>query len=160
MLARIALLAALVQPVPSPTAGAGPMARIFATVGHSEFCPAGNVTLDVTTGRYELTPRAPRRNCDEPTLERPARTGILDGERLHAVRSAYARVLSEGLEVAGCTQNPPREVIIVANGGVPILIVTTGQLAASAPDNRICWSVAANALHLAVDRAFEEQHGS
>jgi hypothetical protein len=133
-------------------------AWIVATVGHSEWCPAGNVRLDLVTGRYALTPRASRRVCGEAGLERPVTEGRLDADRLAAVRAAYLRVLAEGLENPECAEGPPTDRIVVSNGGTPILVLATGAETGSPPEDLTCWSDAAFALHDALDEAFEGAH--
>lgn len=84
------ILAALLFLMPLPTsAGSAPgIPVIFATVGHSEWCPAGNVRIDLRTGDYALTPRAARAVCRDPKLVRPIEHGQVDAERLSAIREA------------------------------------------------------------------------
>lgn len=155
MLALLAASLALAQPAPSATRGGlGGTASIFATVGHSEWCPAGNVSLNLGTGRYVLTRRAARRVCRDFDLERPVEKGRLAGKSLTAVRAAYLRVMSEGLENPVCREGGRPEDITVSNGGTPILVATTGWGSLPAPDDLSCWSEAANGLHDALDEAF------
>jgi hypothetical protein len=155
MLAPIALLIAApqaalaVEPVPI-----GRTAWIFSTVGRSEFCPAGNVTADLRSGRYSFTPRAGRRVCNDRALERPVRKGKLSPRNLRMLEAAYRRVFKEGLESIACREHRPRESIIVSNAGTPILLVGNGQLTVSAPNDLSCWSEAAFALHDSLDRVF------
>lgn len=127
-------------------------ASIFATVGHSEWCPAGNVRLDLTTGEYVLTPAAPRRLCSRPDLERPIRTGRLDAAPLAAIRSAYALAQEEGLD--GC-RDGGRPPLIIMNSGTPILVSTSGARTVATPSDHSCWSMSARSLHHALDNAFE-----
>jgi hypothetical protein len=156
MLPLLAALAAAVQPaLPPATPGLDRTAWLFSTVGQSEWCPPGNVTVDLGTGRYSLTPRAPRRICHRDGLERPRRRGTLAGRRLAQVRAAYLRALSEGLKSQVCREGGrPRDVIVINNGGTPILVVTSGSGSQSAPDGLYCWSDAANALHITLDEVF------
>src|SRR3954471_12059953 len=97
-----ALLSAARPPQPESGAGLGRTAWVFATIGHSEWCPPGNVRLDLVSGRYELTGRAARRVCGRPGLERPVVTARLGGARLEALRAAYRRVVTEGPENPDC----------------------------------------------------------
>ena len=150
------LILAAQPPAPSAASPAG-TARIFSTVGHSEWCPAGNATVDLGTGRYSLTPRAPRPRCNDAGLDRPRLEGVLSGGTLAAVRAAYGRVLTEGLRKPVC-RGPDGEVVIVSNGGTPILVLTTGALTASAPENLACWTDAADKLHQALEEAFSSYH--
>jgi hypothetical protein len=133
----------------------GQTAQIFSTVGHSEFCPAGNVRLDLRTGQYAFTARAPRRVCNNMRLERPSTTGTLDAQRLAALRAAFQRVLNEGISSVACREGRrPRDIIMITNGGIPILVLTTGSETMSASTDLICWSDAANSLHAALEEAF------
>lgn len=147
--------AALMPPLPQ-VGGKGQTARLFATVGMSEFCPHGNVSLDVTSGRYEFTPRAPRRICNDANLERPVYRGVLPHREVETIRAAYARVLSEGLGETGCN---PEGAMVVSNGGTPILVITTGAYSASAPDDAVCRSDAANALLDILEEIFASRQG-
>jgi hypothetical protein len=157
MFSLLAALAASAQPGPaSPAPDLGRTAWIFSTVGHSEFCPAGNVIVDLTTGRFDLTPRAPRHVCEKAGLERPRKKGRLAGMRLAELRAAYLQALSEGLESQACQEgNQPKDIVIISNGGTPVLVVTSGRGSLSAPDDLTCWSKAANALYDHLDEAFE-----
>jgi hypothetical protein len=150
----VPLLAALIATFEPTVAPLGGTAWIFATVGHSEFCPAGNVTVDVRTGRYTLTARAARRVCNDVRLERPARQGTLSPQKLAAVRTAYQRVLSEGLESQVCQEGGRPQDLVISNGSTPILVLTNGRASHSAPGDVGCWSEATTALHDALDRVF------
>jgi hypothetical protein len=155
MLELLALSIVAVQPAaPSVAVRLDRTARIFSTVGHSEWCPAGNVTLDLKTGRYALTATAPRRICQDVRTERPVEEGTLSGNRLAAVRAAYRRVWAEGVEDPACRESGPARGIVVSNGGTRVLVATSGWASLSAPDDLSCWSEAANDLHDALDEAF------
>ena len=130
-------------------------ATIFSTLGHSEWCPAGNVGLDLGTGGYALTPRASRRVCNDPDLARPVENGHLDATALAAVRAAYRRAQAQGLDAC---RTKGRRQLIVSNGGRPILVLTSGVETIAAPDDRSCWSEAAHALHRVLDDAFRSSH--
>ena len=62
---------------PDTSFGPGRTATVFSTIGHSDQCLAGNVTLNLVTGRYALMPTAPRRLCSQPNLERRVFTGCI-----------------------------------------------------------------------------------
>lgn len=149
-----ALLLATQSPVPSMKANLGHTKWIFSTVDQSEWCPAGNVMLDLKTGRYALTPRAPRRVCNHVGLERPVIHGTIVGTQLAAVRSAYLRALSDGLENPSCRAGGRPDNIVVDNGGVRVLVVTSGMATMSAPDDLVCWSEAGTALQEVMYRIF------
>jgi hypothetical protein len=159
MLPALALLAAAQPPHRAQLEPAlGRTAWVFATIGHSEWCPAGNVRLDLVTGRYELTGRAARRECGRRGLERPVVTARLGGARLAAIRAAYRRVFAEDLESLECREGKHPAAFVISNGGTPILVVATGALTLGAPDDLACWSDAANALHGALDETFRAAH--
>lgn len=130
----------------SACASAGPQrttadlktAVIFGTVGHSEWCPAGNVRVDLVTGRYELTPRAPRAVCLDTDLERRSFEGRLEGSRLRALQQASEHALADGFDK--CRAGMRSDEIVVSNGGVPVLVVTDGRGTASAPSDLNCWT--------------------
>ena len=161
MLRLLAALLLAAQPAP-PASAAAPLGRtawIFATIGQSEWCPAGNVRLDLRTGRYALTERAPIRTCNREGLERPVVAGRLAPARLATVRAAWRRSLAEGLRRRGC-QNGVRSdgTIIVSNAGTPILLIATGAFTAAAPDDLTCWSDAATALRDRLEEALSPRH--
>jgi hypothetical protein len=150
------LLASLVtapQPL-HPSLETDRTAWIFSTITQSEWCPAGNVMLDLRSGRYALTPGAARSVCNDPNLQRSVTHGTLRGERLAALRRAYRRVLSEGLESETCRNGGRPEEIYISTGGVPILVITTGAFTFSAPEELGCWTEAADAFHHLLDRQF------
>ena len=152
------LLAA--QPAPAAEAAAsGRTQWLFATVGQSEWCPAGNVRLDLRTGRYAFTARAPRRTCHAPGLERPIVTGRLTGARLAAIRAAAAPIWREGLDDPACRDGRRPQRIVVSNGGTQVLVMTDGRGTLSAPDDLSCWSAAAYDLHARLDEAFRSAEG-
>ena len=155
MLSALAALLAVSQPVPPAyRPELGRTAWLVATVQQSEFCPAGNVRLDLRTGRYEFTAGVRRPTCLTPRLERRVRTGTLSAGQLAPIRAAFLRVLAEGLENSACRNNEPVEEIIVNNGGTPIMVLTTGAFTAAAPQMLHCWTDAANALHDRLDNTF------
>src|SRR3954470_18410825 len=94
----LAILLSAAQPLPAPPLGLGRTAWLFATIGHSEWCPPGNVRLDLVTGLYAVTGRAAQQVCHRRGLERPVVTARLGGARLDALRAAYRRAVAEGLE--------------------------------------------------------------
>jgi len=152
------LLAALLLAGQEPVAAADKefdrTGWIFSTVAHSEWCPAGNVRLDLRSGAYILTVRASRGTCSEPGLERPVRQGILDREALTALRAGFLRVEKEGFETHRCRHGKPHDLYIVNNGGTPTLVVSNGAGTGVAPNNLTCWNDAANDLHALLDETF------
>ena len=157
----MALLLAATLAVVQPGSATNPetlgrTAWIFATIGHSEFCPPGDVMIDLRSGRYSLTARAPRRICERRDLERPVRKGRLVYTSLARLRSAYLRVLAEGLDDADChkPKGPGPQMIVINNGGTPTMVLATGRETGAAPDDLNCWSKAATALHDVLDEVF------
>lgn len=138
---------------PQPVSNDVRTAVIFGTVGQSEWCPAGNVRVDLETGQYALTRRAPRAVCWDASLERPISEGRLDGAQLHALEQAFQRAVSHGLN--DCRAGTRPDDIIVSNGGVPVLVVTDGRGTTSAPTEFNCWSDAGRNLHSLLDTTFQ-----
>jgi hypothetical protein len=158
MLAFLTALAAAAQPAPAqPTPTIGRTAWVFSTIDNSEWCPAGNVRLDLRTGRYELTHGASRLVCGDRNLQRPVTSGTLAAPRLADLRAAYLRVLSEGLEDPVCRDGGRPARIVIGNGGKTILVVASGSRTVSPPENRSCWSEAATALHNQLGRQFRTE---
>jgi hypothetical protein len=156
MLFALAALLAALQPAPPAHARLlGRTAWILGTVQQSEWCPAGNVRLDLRTGRYQLTPGAARSVCHDAGLERPVLNGVLRGERLEVVRAAYLLALTEGLMNPACRDGGRPDVIVVNNAGTPILVLATGSATRSPPDDMACWSTAAQAVHRELEDVFE-----
>ncbi len=148
----LALLAAS-QPAPSAATPSEP-AWLVATIHHSEWCPAGNVRLDLRTGQFALTPGAQRRVCQDESLERPVVMGRLDREQLGQVRAAFRRIDAEGWKQAVCRDGGQPENIVVSNGGTPLLVLTSGAGTGWAPEDLGCWSDAANSLHDLLEEVF------
>jgi hypothetical protein len=154
MFELLALFTGVSQPAPPPKPTLGKTAWIFSTVDHSEFCPAGNVRVDLNSGRYEHVARASRGACNNARLERPVRSGRLRGHALTAIRTAYLRVLDEGLETQACQEGNGGDKTLISNGGTPILLLATGRFSAAAPDNLTCWTGAASRLQDLLDKTF------
>jgi hypothetical protein len=141
-------------PAPAPL---GKTAWVFATVGNSEWCPAGNVRLDLVKGTYALTPRASRRVCQDKDLDRRLVNGKLDKADLATVREAYARAVAEGLEDPTCRRDKDTYVVIY-NGGPRLLVVATGRATRGASSDINCWSPAADALYDTLNDVFRLFH--
>jgi hypothetical protein len=153
------LLATLLAAAPQSQPSAEPAdirgtAWVFSTIAQSEWCPAGNVMLDLRTGGYTLTPRAPRSVCHRAGLDRPSTRGRLQGRSLEAVRVPYLQAMRDGLANPDCQPGKKPSKFVISNGGTPVMVLTTGQGTFSAPDELSCWSDAADALHRALDGAF------
>ncbi|MFL6862742.1 MAG: hypothetical protein ACJ8DZ_07065 [Allosphingosinicella sp.] len=139
---------------PADAAGLGRTAWVLATVEHSEWCPAGNVRLDLRTGRYALTHRAARLACNKAGLERPVITGRLAGSSLAAARAAYRAAVESGLTSPECRNGGRPKMIVITNAGPQILVVATGRFTATPPKDLSCWSDAAYALQRTLEEAF------
>lgn len=114
--------------------------------------------IDLRTGRYTLTVRAPRDVCNKVGLERPTETGKLAGESLARLRAAHSRVLMKGFENPACLDGGKPKDFIITNAGTPIVVLATGIDTGSAPDDFSCWSEAASALHDALEDAFDARN--
>jgi len=150
MLAALMFLGQPPIPVDRPLSD-GPV--LFSTIDHSEWCPAGNVQINLGSGDYTLTRGAARGVCRDPKLVRPILRGRLDAPALAAIRQAYQRAEREGMNA--CENGKPGE-IIVSNGGTPIMVLTNGIGTRTAPQSHSCWSDAALALHRMIGRGFAE----
>lgn len=156
MISALAAFLVAGQPAqPADPAFPGGSEWIVATIAHSEWCPAGNVRLDLRSGRYALTARASRRVCGRSGLERPVVAGRLRSRNLEAIRAAYARAVAEGLERRECRDGgKDPDHIVISNGGPQILVVATGAAQEAAPDDLSCWSEAAIELQGLLDDSF------
>lgn len=123
-------------------------ASVFATVGHSEWCPQGHVRLDLATGRYRVTAPWTWRTCRRPAFRSRIRTGLLPADQLAAVREAYRHALSQGLERRDCR-------VVINNGGTPVLRITRRGRTIAAPREEGCWSDPALGLHQVLERLFD-----
>ena len=123
-------------------------ASVYATVGHSEWCPQGHVRLDLGTGRYRVTAPRTWRTCRRPAFRSRIRTGLLPADQLAAVREAYRAAMSRGLERRDCR-------VVISNGGTPSLRITRRGQTVAAPANEGCWSEPALRLHQVLERLFD-----
>lgn len=152
MLAILMAASLLGQPAtPADSSLKGRTALVFSTVGQSEWCPAGSLLLDLSSGEYSFTARASRTICSNPDLERPVKVGRLESRHLQELQVAYRRAQVEGLD--SCREGRRGEVV-VSNGGDQILVLTSGARSIAAPDELGCWTDAARALHQALSDAF------
>lgn len=148
----ISLFASLMLFAASPPVGdTRGTAMVFATVGESEWCPAGNVRVDLRTGDYAFTATAPRAVCQDENLERPVSEGRLTGARLRALRQGFQGAVTDGLDFCRNGRRPEEE-IVFSNGGLHVLVVTDGRHTDAAPSNLSCWTPAARSLH---DRLYQ-----
>jgi hypothetical protein len=158
MLSFLATLLAAVQPTAAVTTDAfGQPAWIFATIHHSEWCPSGNVRLDLRTGQFALTAGAARSVCDNIRLERPVVAGTLAKEELDRVLAGFQRVQAEGVEKPVCRDGGRPDEIIISNGGTPLLVLATGAETGWPPSDLTCWSDAANSLHDVLEDIFSRE---
>jgi len=128
-------------------------ASVFATVGHSEWCPPGTVQLDLMTRRYTVTAPRTWRNCRRPAFSCRVRTGVLTETEIMPIRVTYDMGIL-GLEHPVCQIGRRPEQIIISNGGTPILRLTDRGRTTSAPNDQTCWSGAASRLRCLLDDLF------
>ena len=129
-------------------------AVIFGTIGQSEWCPAGNVRVDLETGRYVLTARASRDVCQNADLERPTAEGTLNAAKVRTLRRAFQRATLGGLDGCRGGQRLRQDEIVISNGGLHVLVVTDGHHTGAAPTDLSCWTDAAWVLHRILDDTF------
>jgi hypothetical protein len=153
-----AWLAAAVAVTPMPASarepGSSRRESVFATVGHSEWCPPGTVRLDLGTGRYTVTAPRTWRTCRRPPYRSRVSTAVLAGDALAAARAAFQEAVSQGLDNPACRNGGRPETLVIGNGGIPTLRVTNGGRTASPPSNMTCWSGAARRLHRLLETTF------
>lgn len=135
--------------------GSSRSASVFATVGHSEWCPPGTVRLDLGTGRYTVTAPRTWRTCRRPPYRSRVRTGALAADALAGVRAAYQVAVSEGLGTPACHGG-----IVVGNGGIPSLRLTSSGRTMAPPDDASCWSHAAWRLQRLLNSLFNPRTDS
>jgi hypothetical protein len=158
MLSFLAALLAAIQPTPAATPDAfGQPAWIFATIHHSEWCPSGNVRLDLRTAQFALTAGAARRVCNNIRLERPVVTGTLEKEQLNRVLAGFQRVQAEGVEKSVCRNGGRPDEVIVSNGGTPLIVLATGAETGWSPSDLTCWTDAAHSLHNVLEDIFSDE---
>ena len=151
MIANImpALAALLLGAVPS--AGARQEGTIVSTVANSEWTPAGQVRLDLRTGRYDLR-HAPSRLAPQA----PVRTsrGRLASSELQPLRAAAAKARAEGLVHEACRNGGPPPQIVISNGGPEYLALSRGGEHLEAHRDLGCWTEAAQNLEQLLEATF------
>jgi hypothetical protein len=71
------------------------------------------------------------------------------------LRRTFDLAQREGLEAKICQEGGKPDHIIISNGGLPTLAVTTGSATEHAPDRLECWSKPATALHDLLETVFD-----
>lgn len=129
-------------------------AVVVGTVNQSEWCPAGNVRVDLETGDYAYTAGAPRAVCQDLDLERPIVKGQLNASQVRVLDQAFQRAITDGLNACRAGQRPKD--FIFSNGGLAVLVVNNGRAMDAAPSDLSCWTEAAWALHNLLQATFPE----
>jgi hypothetical protein len=148
------LAAAAVAAGASGLAHPGHSASVFATVGHSEWCPPGSVRVDLGTGRYTVTAPRTWQVCTRPPFRSRIRRGRLGPDDLAAVWAAYRDAESAGLANPVCRNGARPENIVISNGGTPTLRLTDRGRTVSPPNDSSCWSEAAWRFHRLLEDLF------
>lgn len=149
MIARTASVLSLLAGQPLIAQQHADSAALFALFDKNEWCPGGSVYLDLKTGSFMLYPRVVRRACDDPDAYGPVQQGMLAGDELRLLRSAYLQARQAGLRREDCE-------LVLSNGGPELLVITGPVFAARTPDDEGCWSEEAIALHDALFKIFGE----
>lgn len=125
---------------------------ITANVDMSEWGPPGEVSLDLGSGRYELT-AAPRRGSRASGAVR-VRRATLAAAQLEQVRAAFAAARAQGLTEPVCEAGgaPPR--IVISNAGTPYMVLTGERGTLTASKDRGCWTGTAQRLHDILEATF------
>lgn len=155
ILAQAILSFALLPPSGSMAEGTTEqtVGTIAANVDVSEWGPPGTVDLDLSTGRYELQPAAPRGRRRVASRVLPP-VGTIGSAELAAVRHAYEAATAQGLVEPACQNGGPPPRVVVTNAVTPFLQLTRNGATLAAPRNRGCWTVAADRLHRALEATF------
>ena len=130
MLTLLAFLTSLQSAQPTDSAVLSGLPLLISTVGESEWCPSGSVSIDLRSGAYVLTPRLPRNRCQVPSAKKPVRSGALSPSDLRRVRSASLRVAVQGARSADChaSETPPGYgLVVISNGGPEKVVLKTEQ---------------------------------
>jgi hypothetical protein len=139
----------------APETGRGRPDSVFATVGHSEWCPSGHVRLDLDSGLYTLRAPSSWRVCRRPPFRSRIRQAVLAADQMAAVRAAYRNAVAEGLDNPACRNGLRRpDEVVIGNGGIPALRLTSRGQTLSPPRDLTCWSEAARHLHRVLGNMF------
>ena len=109
--------------------------------------------MNLGTGKFAFTSKAPRAVCQDSDLERATVEGRPSGPRLRALQNAFQRTMRDGLDYCEGGRRPSEEIIIV-NGGLQVLTVTDGRRTDAAPTDLSCWTGAAHAMHSLLEDTF------
>lgn len=128
---------------------------VTSTVGWSEWCPPGVVTLDLDNGRYRWFQQHRRPACVSSETVRIV-AGTLALDRLTAIRTAAQAARVRGLARLECVAGKDSEQIVISNGGSGYLLTLVDpKMGVSAPGDLSCWSNAAFKLQRALEIAFD-----
>jgi len=132
----------------------GPVA-IAATFDRSEWTPPARLSLELITGRYALTPQ-PSRRQQHAGIRMRMRHGRLAAPQLTPIREATETALVEGLADPACGTRDPRRMIL-SNAGPVMLRLDGAPRSGATPDERGCWSRAAERLYDRLEETFGPQ---
>lgn len=128
---------------------------VTSTVGWSEWCPPGVVTVDLDDGRFRWFQQQRRPACVSSETVRIV-TGTLSSDRLAAIRKAAQTARVRGLARPECVARKDSERIVISNGGSGYLLTLVDpKVGVSAPGTLSCWSNAAFELQRALENAFD-----
>ena len=122
-------------------------ATVAASVANSEWVRAGEVSLDLRTGRYTLRHRPSRLAPKAPIRITRAR---LRTRELAPLRAAYLAAHANGLVEPNCTNSD----IIVGNGGTHYLDLTADETTVWVNSLQRCWTEAATNLDRLLEVTF------
>lgn len=150
------IAAAAIHFIYAPTAAPAHFAKssVTATVGWSEWCPPGIVTVDLDDGSFRWLQQLPRQACKAAT-SLPDLRGKLPAKGLGAIRDAVRTARTDGLSRQECTNGKPSERIVLSNAAAPYLLtIVEARSGSSAPGDLSCWSDAAFKLQRLMDATF------
>lgn len=128
---------------------------VTTTVGWSEWCPPGVVTVDLDTGVYRWIQQLPRSYCN-PEGAAPIVRGTLATDELNVIRDSARLARAQGLARAECAAGKSSERIVISNGGSAFLLTLVDPKGGiAAPSDLSCWSDVAFQLQRVLDRKFD-----
>lgn len=128
---------------------------VTSTVGWSEWCQPGVVTVDLDDGQFRWFQQQRRPYCVSSGSISIVR-GTLSAERLTALRTAAQAARVRGLARPECVAGRDSERIVISNGGSAYLLTLVDpKTGISAPGILSCWSNAAFDLQRVLEHAFD-----
>ena len=147
------LAALLVAAAPDTTPRVSAM--IISTIGQSEWCPAGDVRLELSTGSFVLRALTRSPDCNSQSFERPVTQGVLGASDLERVRVAALKVQADGLVRLECRRGGKPGQVVISNDGPRHLALSTDHGLSWTPEDLSCWTESGLDLHRTLEEVFD-----